>query len=425
MNVKLATLYLCYQSVLEPLTQTQVIAYLEGLARIGYRVVLLTFEPRPLTRTETRGWRDRLARQGISWHWIRYHKRPTVPATAWDVLSGCLYGLFLIRRYNVRLLHARSHVPGLMALLLKRVTGTRMLFDLRGFLAEEYVDAGVWPSGGWLFRATKRAERALVRAADGIVVLTTKAEDLLCQWYPKAMEGKPIQVIPCCVDLRRMDEHTPKPKRPQRREGEAIFIYAGKMGGAYRADSMAAFVAVAKERIPRLCWRVLTQSDPDPFHRILAAQGLESQVSIGRVPANEVPSILARADVGLSFPAPSLSKLAMSPTKVGEYLAAGLPVVSTAGIGDVDALLAGSDKNNRRPVGVLVRDFDEKSYREALNGLMVLLNDPDTPERCRAVARDYLDLEQVGWRRYREVYERLIGPPVQLRLDEANHPGSG
>src|SRR4051812_18331320 len=119
----MAIFYICYQSLLDPLTQTQVVAYLEGLTRAGYRLILLTFEPRPLTAGQAQGWHQCLAGKGITWHWRRYHKRPTLPATAFDVLVGVLTGWWLARRYGVRLVHARSHVPGLMALFLQRFSG--------------------------------------------------------------------------------------------------------------------------------------------------------------------------------------------------------------------------------------------------------------------------------------------------------------
>ena len=405
----MTSLYLCYQSISEPLTQTQVVAYLEGLARAGYRMVLLTFEPRPLTRAEAREWRERLLARGVTWHWLRYHKRPTAPATAWDIAAGIAAGLRLVRRYDVQLLHARSHVPGVMALALKRLTGAKFLFDPRGFLAEEYVDAGHWPADGRLFRMTKRAERALVQAADGIVVLTHKAEELLRRWYPGAVADTPLYVIPCCVDLRQLPGPAVAAGRLPAAGGQVDLVYAGKLGGAYRADAMAAFVAIARERIPDLRWQVWTQSDPAPLRRIVAATELEGAVTIGRLPADEIPAALAKADVGLSFPEPAPSKLAMSPTKVGEYLAAGLPVVSSAGIGDVDALLTGSGAGGGAPVGVLLREFTQDAYRAALPELLALLADPGTPHRCRAVAEEQLDLERVGWARYRQVYQQLIG----------------
>ncbi len=225
----MTSLYICYQGLLEPLTQTQVVPYLEGLARAGYRMVLLTFEPRPLAAAEAAAWRDKLREKGIIWHWRRYNKWPSVPATAYDVLVGILTGFWLARRYRVRLLHARVHVPGLMALVLKRLTGAKLLFDIRGFMAEEYVDAGRWRAGGVLFRLTKRVERALVRAADGLVALTRKGKELLERWYPHETRDKPFQVIPCCVDFRGLPSNGPQPVRT---EPAAVrrFVYGGKFG---------------------------------------------------------------------------------------------------------------------------------------------------------------------------------------------------
>jgi len=260
----MSAVHFCYQSLLEPLTQTQVVPYLEGLVQAGYRIVLVTFEPRPLDPVETRAWQRRLAAKGITWHWHRYHKRPTVPATAWDITTGVFTGLRLMRRHDVRLIHARCHVPGVIGLILKRLTGARLLLDLRGLMAEEYADAGVWPPNGMLFRAAKRVERALVQAADGIVILTEKAKKLLFRWYPDEVVDKPVAVIPCCVDLRRRP--SVKPRRSRRTaEDEQTMVYVGKLDGWYLTDAMADFMVTAIQMgvtgVPRCskvcCCRVL------------------------------------------------------------------------------------------------------------------------------------------------------------------------
>jgi glycosyltransferase involved in cell wall biosynthesis len=406
----MGVLYLCYLGLGDPLTQTQVVAYLEGLARLGYRPVLLTFEPRPPAAGEASAWRTRLAGKGIAWHWLRYHKRPTVPATAWDVLAGALFGLYLTWRYRVRLLHVRSHVPGLVGLLLKRLTGARLLFDIRGFMAEEYVDAGTWPAGGLLFRVTKAVERLLIRGADGLVVLTRKARELLGRWYPRETAGKPLQVVPCCVDLRR----SPAPGAravPAPGGAPLRLVYVGKLGGWYLVEEMAAFAKAAGEMVPGLHWQVWTQSDPAPLRRALAGRGLGGRVSVGSLPPEDVPRALAAADVALSLIRPCLSKLSSSPTKVGEYLAAGLPVVSTPDIGDVDELLLGPPDGSRAAVGVLLRELSPEAYREAVVRVVELLRDPELPARCRRVAERELDLERVGWVRYGQIYQDLLDGP--------------
>ena len=59
-----------------------------------------------------------------------------------------------------------------MALLLKRFLGCRFLFDLRGLMAEEYLDARRWTEDDVKFRLTKRIERVFFREADALVGLT-------------------------------------------------------------------------------------------------------------------------------------------------------------------------------------------------------------------------------------------------------------
>jgi glycosyltransferase involved in cell wall biosynthesis len=395
-------LYLCYLSLLDPLVQTQVVAYLEGLTAAGHRIILLTFEPRRPISSGIQDWKKRLQMKGIVWHWLRYHKRPTVIATSWDILAGIVVGFRLVKKHNVRLIHARVHVPGVIALALKKLTGAKLLFDIRGFMAEEYVDGGVWKQDGLLFRITKRVERALVKSADACVVLTTKAKEQLMEWYEKELAGKPVQVIPCCVDLRQSEQK----HRSENRKTPSL-VYVGKLGGWYLTEEMLKFFAAARRLIPDLRLQIWTQSDASHLHSLCMAHELNGFVSVGQMRSEYLPMELPKYQAGLSFVKPCFSKLASSPTKIGEYLAAGLPVVSSAGIGDLDDLL----KNGHAgcAVGIVVREFSEQAYENAARELRILLSDPEIHCRCRAVAEEYLDLERVGWRRYREVYGWLSG----------------
>jgi glycosyltransferase involved in cell wall biosynthesis len=407
MKTPAGSLYLCYQSLLEPLTQTQVVAYLEGLAQAGYRVVLLTFEPRSLSRDETRQWRKRLASQGIQWHWRRYHRRPTLPATLWDVLVGIGTGFWLIRRYRLGLVHARAHVPGVMGWALKRMLAVNLLFDVRGWMAEEYVDAGRWTEGGFLFRLSKKGERATVRAADGVVVLTHAAEKVMRQWYPRELADKPIEVIPCCVDTQDVPRGS-----ADARPATPTLLYAGKLGGWYASREMIEFAATAREQVPGTVLRVFTQSDSSELRQVAAQANLNGQLMISRVEPRQVMEELVKAIAGLCFYQRRLSAAACSPTKVAEYLAAGLPVVATAGIGDTDDVLLGRvasrGTSDARPVGVVLREMDEAGYSQAVKELKQLWNDPATPERCRAIAEESFDLRRVGWVRYGRLYEALL-----------------
>lgn len=406
------TLYLCYFGLREPLVQTQVLPYLRQLAAAGARVHLLTFEPEMgarWTAAQVEEERARVAEGGVEWHALPYHKRPSLPATLYDAQAGARFAARLLRRGEVNVLHARGHVAALMATMAKRTTRRgRIVFDIRGFMPEEYTDAGVWPEGGWLYRGVKRVERRLFDAADAFIVLTERAREILWPGSADADErGRPVEVIPCCVDFRRFAAADAEPREKLRDElglaGRRVVVYAGSFGGWYMTDEMARFIAVARREDPTTYAMILTQSDPQMVSDKLRSLGLgDGDFFVGRVAPGEVPRHMKAADLAVSFIRACYSKQSSSPTKIAEYLASGLPVVCNAGVGDVDAVIE-SDR-----VGVILREFTDEAYSAALAAADELRRDPSLPERCRASARSRFDLDTVGGAGYRCLYERLL-----------------
>jgi glycosyltransferase involved in cell wall biosynthesis len=387
--------------------QTQVLPYLRELVSGGVGVFLLTFEPggsRAWNEAEREEWRARLESQGIRWRSLRYHKRPSLPATLYDIASGAVTALRLVRREGIDVTHARGYVPAAIGALAKWRAGGKLIFDIRGFMAEEYVDAGVWPEGGLLYRLTKKAEKKLLEVADGFVVLTEKARKIL---FPGDGERRPVEVIPCCVDAKRFrafDEESRDGLRHKLNlEGRRVIIYVGALGGWYLTDEMAELMAVARRKDASAFSMVLTQSPPEMINKRLSALGLsESDRLVKKVSPEDVPRYLKAADFAVSLIKPCYSKISSSPTKIAEYLASGLPVITNAGIGDLDDVIA-DDK-----VGVILDDFNVESYGRALEEMKLMLLDQGIADRCRDSARKRFDLESVGGARYRRLYRRVL-----------------
>ena len=397
-----AVLYICYEAVTEPLVTSQVIGYLKPLVRADYAIHLLTFEKRALRTAERDHIRGKLREDGIAWHALRYHRRPTLPATLFDVASGVVRGYFLCRRHNIAFLHCRSHVAALMGLVLKALAGRRFIFDCRGLLADEYVDVGRWRAGGLLFRLTKTAERLILRHADAVVVLTERLRSELAGTNPVGVRS--IVTIPCCVESG--SGATPA-VRAATREARAwrdrfVCAYVGKLGGWYPVELIALFFAAVRRQEPSAFLYAATQSDPEALARALGREGVPRQAwTAEQLAPSDVLGVLAAADAGLSLILPCPSKRASSPTKVGEYLAAGVPVVSTPGIGDCDTLLAG------HRVGVITSGTGATDFEGAARALIDLSRDPGIRERCTRVAREELSMAGVGAVRYEKLYRAL------------------
>ena len=403
------TLYICYFGLREPLVQTQVLPYLRQLQSASVQVSLLTFEPRfkeTWTAGEIAKQRAALDAEGISWHFRKYHKWPSLPATIYDMSAGAWTILGIMRREGVSILHARNHVPAVMSAIARKFKQAQTVFDIRGFMPEEYTDAGVWPANGYLYRGLKRVERYLLRNSDAFVLLTEKARELV---FPGStdtdQQGRPIEVIPCCVDFARFETVAQVSRESLREElnvtNRRVIVYVGSFGGWYLTDEMTEFLAVAHEQDAATFSLILTQSPRQMVIDRMSSLGIEPQdFLVTQVTPGEVPRYLKAADIAISFIKPCYSKQASSPTKIAEYLASGLPIVCNAGVGDLDKLI--EEKN----VGALLREFTPQAYLQALNEIDLLRDDATMAER-RGIARQEFDLVGVGRTRYRRLYQRL------------------
>ena len=397
------SLYISYDGLLEPLGQSQILPYLRGLTRSGLSFALLTFEkPADLARrSEVDRLRAECSAHGIRWVPLRYHKWPSVPATAWDVLRGTLVATSLALWWCIPIIHCRSYVAAVIGRLAATVCGARLLFDMRGFWPEERVEGGLWPASGRLFSLTKRIERRLLRASDAVIVLTERARAELSRGaYARALSsGTTVAVIPCCVDLDKFAAPNAYEARPAD-SGPRTLVYAGSIGTWYMLDEMLDFFREARALDPRLRFLIVTRSGHEAIREAALARGLD-EVALAAALPREVPGHLAAAYAAISFIRPVFSKSGSSPTKLGEYLAAGLPVIVNAGVGDADTLV------DAARVGVVVGRFSADEYRRAWGELDVLAADPGVRARCRATARRVLDLD-IGVEQYRQVYASLL-----------------
>jgi glycosyltransferase involved in cell wall biosynthesis len=403
-EVKQGILYVSYDGMLEPLGQSQVLAYLEQLAP-NRRIHLISFEkPQDWGEEPVRqAMRARLATSGIAWHPLRYHKAPSAPATAYDLIAGTLTAIWLARRHRLTIVHARSYVPALIGLAVKGATGAKLLFDMRGFWADERVDGGLWPDNGWLYRSTKSLERRFLLKSDHIVTLTHASETEIRRFPYLAGKALPISVIPTCADLGRFKIQGPPATDP------FVLGYVGSVGTWYLLDEMLR------------CFRELQAIEPDAQLLIvnrgeqeLIRQGAnmlnidQSRLEIVAADHRDMPSLIGRMSAGMALIKPAYSKLASAPTKLAEYLGCGVPVLGNAGVGDMAEIL------ESRSVGVSINHITGDSIADGIRRLRSLAREPGLQQRCRQAALDLFGLD-AGVAGYEEIYRALETPRPDQR----------
>ena len=391
-------LYISYDGMLEPLGQSQVLGYLKHLAA-GRRIHLISFEKPEDWGHEVE--RERVAKDiagaGIVWHPLRYHRRPTALATSWDIVRGIAVGLFLVMRHRLRIVHARSYVSALMALVIKRFTGAKFLFDMRGFWADERVDGGLWPRSGRMFRVAKWFEKRFFLGADHVVSLTHAAVSEMQRFEYLQGRMPPVTVIPTCADLARF---TPMSRKPDGRS--FVLGYVGSAGTWYLFDAVASCFAQLLRMQPDSRFLIVNRGQHEYIRSELAKAGVpDSSFELVAADHGAVPQKMAGMDAGIFFYRPSFSRAACAPTKLGEFLGCGIPCLSNAGVGDMAEVLEGER------VGVALKAFDEAALTNGLQALLHLVADPTTRARCVAAAQKHFSLDE-GVKAYGNIYSKLM-----------------
>jgi glycosyltransferase involved in cell wall biosynthesis len=377
---RLRVLYVVYWGLHEPLGRSLVLPAVRGLAARGVDLELVTFEkPHDLTRTEE-AWalRASLAEAGVRWTPLRYHKRPTAPATAYDVAQGVARGLAARARGRFDLIHARTFVGGLVGRALRGLLRAPMIYHGEGFWPDQQVEGGFWRADSRIYRTCHAIDRRLIAAADGLVLLSRRSRAAVEAIPRKPRPGQRVEpaFVPSCVDLSHFHATPPAPAG-----GPTRLVYIGSLGNRYPIEPLGRFLTAVRALDPSASLTVLSQSDHGVVREGLMASGAPSEAwTIGRAPHSEIPARLSECRAGLFFLKQGPGAESCSPTKVGEYWAAGLPVVTTPGAGDTDEAV------RRHRVGVIVDDLSAQGCARAAVELRDLLSDPELPERCRRAA---------------------------------------
>jgi glycosyltransferase involved in cell wall biosynthesis len=402
-NRALDAVYIAYWSLRDPLSRSQALPVVRGLASRGWRMALLTFEQQRWVIDEearARAAAD-LETEGVTWAPLTYHKRPPIVSTAFDITAGVVKCLRLARGRGVRLFHGRGTVAAAVALTCARLSRSLFFNDADGPLSDEYVDAGVWKRGSVPQRATAWAERRFLAGADAVAVLSEHRRAEVA-----AVSHSAVDVLPCAVDTQHFRREAGRAARLREELGleGTVLVYSGKAGGWYREDIVVDFAQAARNVLGEITLLVLTPDDPQRFLALAASR--QVRCIVRSVDREDMPGFLSTGDAGLSFRLDTPSQRASSPIKNAEYLACGVPIVTTPGAGDYPELAV------QDGVGVVLRGSDASSLRTAAQELRTLLQDPDLPARCRQVAVGQLGLAEVVLPRYQAIYERLLGSPA-------------
>ena len=138
--MKPKTIYVSYDSILEPLGYSQIICYLKILSQ-NYDITLLSYEKKKNINLENiNHLKDELNNFNIKWHYLYYHHRPTLISTIYDIFQGLILLCLLIYKNKIVLIHSRSYIASLIVIIISFFYKFKFIFDMRGFWIDEKSD---------------------------------------------------------------------------------------------------------------------------------------------------------------------------------------------------------------------------------------------------------------------------------------------
>jgi glycosyltransferase involved in cell wall biosynthesis len=172
------------------------------------------------------------------------------------------------------------------------------------------------------------------------------------------------------------------------------------MGTWYLIDEMLKIFKQIKIIYSQAVLVVYTSDSVEYFKELASKNGLSSdEYKILEVSSNQISRYISIFDLTFCFIKKSYSKQASSPTKLGELLAAGIPVICNAGVGDIDYL------QNKYTIGYLLNDFNESEVQKMINLLPKILK--TDKNSLRNTASLYFNLENAVLE-YENLYKKLI-----------------
>ena len=294
----------------------------------------------------------------------------------WLILFSLPSVLIAAAKQKSTILHCRSYPASLIGMLVKILTGKKFIFDMRGVYPEEGAFLFPnWHKDGFNYKTWKYIEKHMILAADHIVVVSDRFKQHILSEYPGHSDAinEKTSTIVCGVSTENII-HNDRPKISP--HDPIRLVYSGTLDGWTSPELLAStYNQILKHNTQHnFLLNIYTTSNQESVHKAFFTEGIDSsKYFIQCFKAEEVATKLRENDIGILVRERDIVNEVSFPVKLGEYLAAGLPVT-------INSALAGAGKfileNN---AGV---ELDEEQYSLQ----KILMNFDDSIQKSLATA---------------------------------------
>ena len=364
--------YVTIDSLSEGVGSSQITPLISRLSKSGLKINLISYE-KSNPRLELIEYFKSI---GVEWN-----RRPFGS----NGLTGGVERLNNLRQEipKTDLIHARSDIPAVSAITSRQAP---VLWDVRSLWADQKIMIQKSLVNKTLYGIYRGLESVAASRSMGMSTLTHAVVPILEQRHKQLPLLR--TVVPTTVDL---DYFKLNPMMPSKVQA----LFSGTYNEYYDLNLSALFMEeFQKHMAVETHWARPAESNKSHIGVGESKVFPSSQTGM----ANLIPNYSFGVSVCKLDAGPSLS--AAMPTKIGEFLGCGRPIVVNKGLGDMDQLI---EEFN---AGVIL-DGTLPNLVESATKLASLLSDSETPHRCRALAEKYFSMD-IGASRYLNLYFQIL-----------------
>lgn len=402
-------LYLSYDGMCDALGRSQVIPYLQGLAKKGHRIHIISCEKKENYKKDGTRISRILSDSHIGWTPLKFTTFPPFVTKIYDLLKLRSAAMRHYKKGPFDVVHCRSYVAAFAGMFLQKKKGVRFVFDMRGFWVDERIEGNIWSLKNPLHRLAiwyfRKLETEYFRKADAVVCLTEKGRQIIGDRFGGEVADN-TKVIPCCADTAHFspDRIPPATKEAARLQlgiepSQLVLSYLGSTGTWYQTKEMLMFFKRMLRFYPDSKFLFITGDQPSIVLDMAQTLKIDpARFAIIQSDREHVPLYLSLSSISIYFIKPVFSKIASSPTKQGETLSMGIPFITNSGVGDIEQIVA------EGTAGILVDDLSEEAFDQAVAKIPEMLG--KDPQTIRKFAMEKFSLES-GVEKYHKIYEGL------------------
>jgi glycosyltransferase involved in cell wall biosynthesis len=374
----------------------------KAIRSANLKILVLAFASlRDILRKKSHMYKEVLEGNGITYliipSWLREN---IVIEKVFGLLNTIILGLVVIFT-GTGIIHAHDLTAAYYAIRLKRLLRVKVIFDMHGIAIEEKVYSNQLKENSFWHKRMTGIERYVTTKADFIFCVSSRMREYVAMKH--GINELKFVITPTNVDTDLFSYFEDQRKEARNRLGldeKFVVTFMGHVKSWQVNSVLVGFLRALKERIRNTHFLIITDRR-GIFEDIFQQSGIEGEsYCIYSLKHDEVRHYAIAGDIGILLRDDSIVNRVAAPAKFGEYLALGLPVVVTRGIGDTEDII------NRYKVGVVLGGTDEESINRCVEEISTLLNGKrsELSERCWGVANRVLSKE-ICLEKFMAVYE--------------------